>query len=69
MKQRKFIVTIRAQTKVDVYDIQEAVVEAAYPYGDGVGHGDVDVELVEVDENPQHGSGVKKIGYRLIEAA
>jgi hypothetical protein len=49
MPDRKFIITIRAETSLDADDIQEAVVGAGQRLiTSSIGHSDVDVELVEV---------------------
>lgn len=68
--ERRFIVTIREDTDLNVYDLQEAVVDAANAKDPGtqVDHGSTDVELVEIQaDNP--GLLGRSISYRVLDGA
>lgn len=48
--ERKFLITIRAESDLDVHNVQDAVVmEAQRASGSDVDHGNTDVELIRTD--------------------
>lgn len=70
MAQRHFLVTIGADTELDVHDVQGAIVyEAERAHDDDVDHGDVDVQLIEADK-VDHMSNYKitTIRYSVLDA-
>lgn len=70
--ERRFIITIRAESDLDVHNVQDALVmEAQRASGSEVDHGNLDVELVDVSHNSQNPEdrSLRAMTYKVLDAA
>lgn len=66
---RKFLITIGAETELDVHDVQSAVVaEGERVHDDDIDHGNVDVMLIEeATKQDQEDKNIQFLAYKVLD--